>query len=142
MFKKKNIKTGEIVLVTQWQGEGDKRRKTDWVSYIDSKLEEHPMTKGLNFYWDFDDLDWDEKYGKSEHQKAAETHFCMFAGMAMQGQLSNGCQWSDQSIVDRSIKIAKMLTDELAKWKFDTKKEIVFREDNELEEQEETTKDC
>ena len=75
-------KTGEIVYVVASNGESDKRRKTDWVSYIDANLGEHEMVKGLNLAWDFEEVsDYEEK----ERIRAYETHLCVFSGMAMQG---------------------------------------------------------
>lgn len=81
-------KTGENVYVVASNGEGDKRRKTDWVSYIDANHVEHEMVKGLSPAWDFEDL---EDYGGmkdfAERQKIRdyETHLCVFSGMAMHG---------------------------------------------------------
>lgn len=75
-------KTGEIVYVVASNGEADKRRKTDWVSYIDANLGEHEMVKGLNLAWDFEEV---SEYEKKEKFRAYETHLCVFSGMAMQG---------------------------------------------------------
>ena len=73
-------KTGEIVYVVASNGEADKRRKTDWVSYIDANLGER--VAGLNLAWDFEEVsDYEEK----ERIRAYETHLCVFSGMAMQG---------------------------------------------------------
>lgn len=80
--KAKNRKTGEIVYVVASNGEADKRRKTDWVSYIDANLGEHEMVKGLNLAWDFEEV---SDYEKRERFRAYETHLCVFSGMAMQG---------------------------------------------------------
>lgn len=79
--KARNRKTGEIVYVVSHNGESDKRRKTDWVSYITANLEEHEMVKGLNAYWDFEEL---SGYEEREKERAYETHLCLFSGMAMQ----------------------------------------------------------
>lgn len=63
-------KTGEIVDVITWYNiMGTKRYKGDSVSYIDSKREEHEHEKGLNIYWDFEnveevtntDIDWEQR---------------------------------------------------------------------------------
>ena len=78
MFKKKKIKTGEVVRVVGWNGDDDKRRKTDWVSYIDSEGGKHEMEKGLNFYWDFEELESYDLYDKREHEKVVNNHFCLF----------------------------------------------------------------
>lgn len=80
--KAKNRKTGEIVYVVASNGEADKRRKTDWVSYIDANLGEHEMVKGLNLAWDFEEV---SEYEKKEKFRAYETHLCVFSGMVMQG---------------------------------------------------------
>ena len=76
--KLKIRKTGEIVFIVGANGENDKRRKTDWVSYIDSNLKEHEMVKGLNIYWDFVPT---KDY---EDERTIENHMCVFAGIAMQ----------------------------------------------------------
>ena len=75
-------KTGETVYVVASNGEGDKRRKTDWVSYIDANHVEHEMVKGLSPAWDFEEI---EDYAEREEIRAYETHLCVFSGMAMQG---------------------------------------------------------
>ena len=80
--KAKIRKTGEIVYVVDSNGEADKRRKTDWVSYIDANLGEHEMVKGLNLAWDFEEV---SEYEKKERFRAYETHLCLFSGMVMQG---------------------------------------------------------
>lgn len=114
------VKTGEIVRVIHWEGSGDKRRKSDWVSYVDSKGVEHEMVNGLNFYWDFDEvpLRWEDE--------ARQNHFCLFAGFAMKGILSRGDLQPDEMVVERSVTIAKKLMDELENWKCD-KNGKVFR---------------
>ena len=75
-------KTGEVVYVVASNGEGDKRRKTDWVSYIDANHVEHEMVKGLSPAWDFEEI---EDYEEREKIRAHETYLCVFSGMAMQG---------------------------------------------------------
>lgn len=128
IFKKKFLKTGEIVRVVGWNGEDDKRRKTDWVSYIDSKGGEHEMVKGLNYHWDFDEVDTHELYEKREHERNVNGHFCLFAGMAMQGIIIQGKLRNEKMIAESSVKLAKELTEELAKWKVDVEKDTVYRE--------------
>ena len=78
-------KTGEIVYVVASNGEADKRRKTDWVSYIDANHVEHEMVKGLSPAWDFEDFEEIEDYAEREEIRAYETHLCVFSGMAMHG---------------------------------------------------------
>lgn len=130
LFRKKNIKTGEIVRVVGWNGEDDKRRKTDWVSYIDSKGGEHEMEKGLNYYWDFEDIDTYELYEKREHEKAVNGHFCLFAGWAMKSLITlNQGVYTKEQIVNEAVIYAKLLTEELSNWIVDTNKDEVVRKD-------------
>ena len=56
-MKKRLRKTGEIVDVIDWHNYCEKDRdKDDWVSYIDSKGVEHHVERGLNMYWDFENV--------------------------------------------------------------------------------------
>jgi hypothetical protein len=105
-------KTGETVYVVASNGEGDKRRKTDWVSYIDANHVEHEMVKGLSPAWDFEEI---EDYAEREEIRAYETHLCVFSGMAMQGliqkksidELDEG--WCIDSLTRLSIEYGKAL---------------------------------
>lgn len=116
--KAKNRKTGEIVYVVSHNGESDKRRKTDWVSYIDANLDEHEMVKGLNLAWDFEEVsDFEER----ERVRAYESHLCVFSGMAMQSLMrtknikdlnEDGCV---DFITNLSIEYAKELCAKLDK---------------------------
>ena len=58
-MKKRIRKTGEIVDVISCNKYTNTARNSelDWVSYIDSKGMEHEHEKGLNIYWDFEDVD-------------------------------------------------------------------------------------
>lgn len=57
-MKKRLRKTGEIVdVITYDNAYCSERSDTDSVSYIDSKGIEHPNERGLNIWWDFEDLD-------------------------------------------------------------------------------------
>ena len=56
-MKKRFRKTGEVVDVIDWHSYCEKDRdKDDWVSYIDSKGVEHHVERGLNMYWDFENV--------------------------------------------------------------------------------------
>lgn len=69
-MKKKIRKTGEIVDVISYNKYSLTSRNSDldWVSYIDSRGREYEHEKGLNIYWDFEDveevlstdIDWQE----------------------------------------------------------------------------------
>ena len=58
-MKRRIRKTGEIVDVISYNKYTNTARnsKLDWVSYIDSKGMEHEHEKGLNIYWDFEDIE-------------------------------------------------------------------------------------
>lgn len=58
-MKKKLRKTGEIVDVISYSKYSNTSRNSDldWVSYIDSKSREHERERGLNIYWDFEDIE-------------------------------------------------------------------------------------
>lgn len=69
-MKRKLRKTGEIVDVINYYNLMSAERDTnDSVSYIDSKGEEHHHEKGLNLWWDFEDIektlstdiDWEQR---------------------------------------------------------------------------------
>lgn len=69
-MKKRLRKTGEIVDVINYYNLMSAERDTnDSVSYIDSKGEEHHHEKGLNLWWDFEDIektlstdiDWEQR---------------------------------------------------------------------------------
>lgn len=58
-MKKILRKTGEIVDVISYNKYTNTVRNSelDWVSYIDSRGRECEHEKGLNIYWDFDDVE-------------------------------------------------------------------------------------
>lgn len=58
-MKKRIRKTGEIVDVISYNKYTNTKRNSylDWVSYIDSKGREYEHEKGLNIYWDFEDVE-------------------------------------------------------------------------------------
>lgn len=58
-MKKRIRKTGEIVDVIDWFNfYRTERDKEDTVSYVDSKGVEHHNERGLNLWWDFEDVDY------------------------------------------------------------------------------------
>ena len=58
-MKKRIRKTGEIVDVISYNKYTSTSRNSelDWVSYVNSKGMEHEHEKGLNIYWDFEDVE-------------------------------------------------------------------------------------
>lgn len=113
-MKKRIRKTGEIVDVISYNKYTNTARNSelDWVSYIDNKGMEHEHEKGLNIYWDFEDveevkstdIDW-----KQVRIKAAIS--------ALQGYLSNTitARGSDKGLAKWSIETADALIAELKK---------------------------
>ena len=68
-MKKRIRKTGEIVdVISYYNCYCSERDTTDSVSYIDSKGVEHRNERGLNLWWDFEDvevlstdIDWEQR---------------------------------------------------------------------------------
>lgn len=60
-MKAKFRKTGEIVDIISWSSNTTRDNDLDYVSYIDSNGIEHPNVKGLNFYWDFESIDLENR---------------------------------------------------------------------------------
>lgn len=60
-MKAKFRKTGEIVDIISWSSNTTRNDVLDYVSYIDSNGIEHPNVKGLNFYWDFESIDLENR---------------------------------------------------------------------------------
>ena len=85
-MKKRLRKTGEIVDVISYNKYTNTARNSelDWVSYIDSKGMEHEHEKGLNIYWDFEDIEEVKSTDIDWNQRRYE-----IAKSAMQGILSN-----------------------------------------------------
>ena len=112
-MKKRIRKTGEIVDVIAWYNlMGAERYMSDSVSYIDSKREEKKKKKGLNIYWDFEDvvevsntdIDWEKVRIKA-------------AISALQGLASNpnSSFAADDELAKWSISCADALIAELKK---------------------------
>lgn len=120
--KAKFRKTGEVVFLIDYNCEPDKRRKTDWVSYIDKDLNEYPRVSGLNVYWDFEEF---KDYEERERERIALTHLCLFSGMAMQSIIAkSSCEDVRQEkgfdkINELSVKIATDLCKKLDKIKYE-----------------------
>lgn len=57
-MKKRIRKTGEIVdVISYYNLMSAERDSNDSISYIDSKGEEHRNERGLNLWWDFEDVE-------------------------------------------------------------------------------------
>ena len=104
-------KTGETVYVVASNGEGDKRRKTDWVSYIDANHVEHEMVKGLSPVWDFEDLEdfgVMKDYAERQKNRVYETHLYVFSGMAMHGLIQKKSiqDLNDEACIDSLTRLS------------------------------------
>ena len=98
-------KTGEIVDVISYNTCSTIRSHQDYVSYIDSKGEEHDR-ESLNYYWDFEPIETvtevDNKHWQDVRERAAIA--------AMQGLLSN-LGLLDKISLDYRISIEKTAVD-------------------------------
>ena len=112
-MKKRLRKTGEIVDVIDWHNYCEKDRdKDDWVSYVDANGVEHHNEKGLNIYWDFEnveegltkEIDWEQLRIKA-------------AVSALQGFASNPniTSVTDKELAEWSVSCADYLIAELKK---------------------------
>ena len=111
-MKKRIRKTGEIVDVISYYNLMYAERDTnDSVSYIDSKGEEHHHEKGLNLWWDFEDMEdvqsTDIDWGKVRIKAAIS---------ALQGFCSNSETFNDDDKLAKwSVSCADALIAELKK---------------------------
>ena len=112
-MKKRIRKTGEIVdVIVYYNLMGAERNSNDSISYIDSKGEEHYHEKGLNLWWDFEDveevlstdIDWEQIRIKA-------------AISTLQGFASNPNSTSatDKELAEWSVSCADYLIAELKK---------------------------
>lgn len=110
-MKKRIRKTGEIVdVISYYNLMGAKRDLNDSVSYIDSKGEEHHNEKGLNLWWDFEDV----VEVTNTHIKWEEVRI-KAAISALQGFATSPQIASTEILVRRSVCVADALITELKK---------------------------
>ena len=91
------------------------RNDDDWVSYIDSKGVEHHTERGLNIYWDFEDveeeltkeIDWEQR--RFELIKSAIQGFCANS----EPSITQGTTF--QQLAEWSIEMADIIIVELRK---------------------------
>lgn len=115
-MKKKLRKTGEVVDVIDFCCILIRERNDDdWVSYIDSKGVEHHTERGLNIYWDFEDveeeltkeIDWEQR--RFELIKSAIQGFCANS----EPSITQGTTF--QQLAEWSIEMADIIIVELRK---------------------------
>lgn len=105
-MKKKIRKTGEVVDIVSFSCFCE-RNETDCVSYIDSKGEEHENIRGLNYYWDFDNVEEEPAIIDWEQRRYE------IAKSAMNGVLCNPAFCNTSTNKDLPIKIAIYSADKL-----------------------------
>lgn len=112
-MKKRIRKTGEIVDVISFNNlMSAERDSNDSISYIDSKGKEHHHEKGLNLWWDFENVEESPKSNISWEQMRIKA-----AISALQGFSSNPNSTSatDEELAKWSVSCADSLIAELKK---------------------------
>ena len=124
-MKKRIRKTGEIVDVISCNKYTNTARNSelDWVSYIDSKGVEHEHEKGLNIYWDFEDvkeapdthINWEQR--RYEIAKTMMHDIYLDDGNAERADKSGlGFEYKDfQGSAKEAVRVADALIAELKK---------------------------
>ena len=110
-MKKIIRKTGEIVdVITYYNLMGAERDSNDSISYIDSKGEEHHHEKGLNLWWDFEDVEEVLSNDIDWKQMKIKAAISALQGFAASPQIA-----STETLVRWSIGAADALIAELKK---------------------------
>lgn len=111
-MKKRIRKTGEIVDVISFNKYTNTARNSelDWVSYVDSKGMEHEHEKGLNIYWDFEDVKEAPNTDIDWEQVRIKAAISALQGFAASPQIA-----STETLVRWSIGAADALIAELKK---------------------------
>ena len=125
-MKKRIRKTGEIVDVVSFNNfYQSERDDSDQVSYIDSKGVEHHHVRGLNLWWDFEDIpiedtripnfDWEQR--RYEIAKTMMHAIYLDDGNAERADKSGlGFEYKDfQSSAKEAVRFADALIAELKK---------------------------
>ena len=125
-MKKRIRKTGEIVDVIDYSCIDliKERDDKDWVSYIDSKDIEYHCVKGLNFYWDFEDvvevpnthIDWEQRrYEVAKDMLSMFFHIRGYNGLMICFRYDDGNSNPYQGFAETSVQVADTLIAELKK---------------------------
>lgn len=107
-------KTGEIVDVINYNQYCGIRSHQDYVSYIDSKGEEHDR-ESLNYYWDFEPIETvaeviDNKHWQDVRERAA---IAALGGLSANSQLVYDNGEEKINPVARAIRYADALVEQL-----------------------------
>lgn len=113
-MKKRIRKTGEIVdVIAYYNLMGPERNSNDSISYIDSKGEEHCHEKGLNLWWDFEDIEEELTKDIDWEQVRIKAAISALQGSAASPQIA-----STETLVRWSVIAADALIAELKKGGF------------------------
>lgn len=117
-MKKRLRKTGEIVDVVSFNNfYQSERDDSDQVSYIDSKGVEHHHVRGLNLWWDFEDV------GKEPTKEIDWEQVRIDASIAAMAALANACNDMEErackglvyNVANDAVRYADALIAELKK---------------------------
>lgn len=116
-MKKRIRKTGEIVdVISYYNCYCSERDTTDSVSYIDSKGVEHRNERGLNLWWDFEDVEEVSSTDINWEQRRYEIAKTVIHGQ-LTGPIIDGIDPnpSISSLAKQVVKIADAIIEELKK---------------------------
>lgn len=118
-------KTGEIVdVINYYNLMGAERDSNDSISYIDSKGEEHHHERGLNLWWDFEDVEdapnKDIDWGQRRYEIAKS---CIngvlgndeMVDLAIDAGLKKNCRDIPTNVAEMAVAFADALIAELKK---------------------------
>lgn len=124
-MKKRLRKTGEIVdVISYYNCYCSERDTTDSVSYIDSKGVEHRNERGLNLWWDFEDVEdapnKDIDWGQRRYEIAKS---CIngvlgndeMVDLAIDAGLKKNCRDIPTNVAEMAVAFADALIAELKK---------------------------
>lgn len=109
-------KTGEIVDVINYNKYSSTSRDSDldWVSYIDSRGRECEHEKGLNIYWDFDDVEEVPDTNIEWFPIRIKTAISLLTSF-VNNRHNSGCFVDDNTLAKWSVGLADALIAELKK---------------------------
>lgn len=115
-MKKRLRKTGEIVdVISYYNLMGAERDSNDSISYIDSKGEEHHHEKGLNLWWDFEDVEEAPDTDIDWEQVRIKAAISALQGYCANSEPSIAQRATFQQLTEWSVETADALIAELKK---------------------------
>ena len=108
-MKKRLRKTGEIVdVISYYNCYCSERDTTDSVSYIDSKGIEHHNERGLNLWWDFEDVEEAPSAGIDWEQLRIKAAISALQGFAATPDRANAHELALWSVCAADALIAEL----------------------------------